>query len=222
MTGSLNVFLTETRDSVPAETEGSLQLRNRRIQGYLRKPARLTTTLLVGMALVFGVGITTQGTASAAIVTCSGVGFQHCLQPNITTLARNTTTCPGSNQWFTGTDSSTNIGWTWANGGNACVRVDYYPVLASNCTYTFYVPDNHASANIIFGYWTSDGVKHYFPALNENPTSGWNTLNAVGSNGFLIPVSNVTRISFQDNDGQTGIQMAWGMSANYGIGQQCG
>lgn len=146
---------------------------------------------------------------------CTDTSSQACLSPFITVLENNTSACPGNQQYFTATDLAGNpIYWTYSNGSHACVSVDYYPVSTATCRYWFYVPEGHATANVIFGYWTTDGVKHYAPTLNENPVFGWQP---------IFTSANVTRINFQDNNGQTpgSTEIGWGAEAADGLAQTC-
>jgi hypothetical protein len=99
------------------------------------------------------------------------------------------------------------VNWTWSNGGKACLKAQYNPPAnGGNCAFYFYVPSNYATANVVFGYWTTDGVKHY-ASLNEAQVSGWT---------FAFRARNVNRIEFQDNNGQTGTQIGWGANNNFG------
>jgi GH25 family lysozyme M1 (1,4-beta-N-acetylmuramidase) len=136
------------------------------------------------------------------------------LAPTVTVLASNTTACQGTQQYYTGTDGAgVPIDWTYANGTTACVKVGYAPhATSATCSFSFYVPDGEATAQITFGYWTTDGVKHY-AGLNENPVIGWQQ---------VFSAANVNRIEFQDNDGQAyPLQIGWGSSAAYGMRQTC-
>jgi hypothetical protein len=136
------------------------------------------------------------------------------LTAHTTTLARNTSNCPGANQYFSGADlNGVPIDWTYANGGSACVRVTYNPrITADVCDFYYFVPTGDATANIIFGYWTTDGQKHY-ASLDEGPRDGWY---------YLFSSANVTSVQFQDNNGQAyPLQLGWGTDYAHGLNQFC-
>lgn len=99
------------------------------------------------------------------------------------------------NVFFSATDSTGRaIHWTYANGSTACLKVAYTPQdTGLACRFQFYVPTPYGTANVVFGYWTDDGVKHY-ASLNEDPVTGWQQ---------VFVAAHVTRIEFQDNDGDS-------------------
>lgn len=172
--------------------------------------AAATAVLCAGSAVV------TAGTASAALVdNCGQMGWAICSEASVTELEKNTANCPGQGQYFLGDDSSTAIDWTYSNGNHPCVRVDFPIDDGTSCDFFFYVPNAHATTrHLVFGYWTSDGAKHYFPTVDENSTYGWKKLTT-------SQIDHVTRISFQDNDGEPGTQIGWGSQPLYGIGEAC-
>lgn len=136
------------------------------------------------------------------------------LKAHTTTLARNTTNCPGNDQYFPDHDvNGVAIDRTYANGGNACVQVAYLPrTTSASCAFRFWVPSGHATARIVFGYWTTDGVKHYV-GLDEAPRDGWYT---------IFTSANVTAINFQDNNGQAyPLEIGWGTDRYHGMRQEC-
>jgi hypothetical protein len=129
-------------------------------------------------------------------------------------LANNTANCPGTSQYFSDNDvNGVAITWTYANGSHACVKVTYTPrTTSSYCAFRFFVPSGHATANVIFGYWTTDGVKHY-ASLDEAPRDGWYT---------VFSSANVTSVGFQDNNGQAyPLQIGWGTDRYHGMRQEC-
>jgi hypothetical protein len=136
------------------------------------------------------------------------------LSQSISNLETNTSACPGYEQYFSGTDvNGVPIWWTYAGGSHACVRVRYTTrVTTSSCTFKFFVPTGHATAVIYFGYWTTDGVKHY-ASIDEGPREGWYN---------IFSSANVTRIEFQDNNGQAyPLQIGWGRDYWHRLVQQC-
>jgi hypothetical protein len=136
------------------------------------------------------------------------------LEQSTTVLESNTSACQGSTQYFAATDySGVPVFWTYANGSHPCIRVTYHPrTTTSTCTFQFYVPNGFATANVIFGYWTTDGVKHY-ASIDENPRQGWYT---------IFSSANVTLINFQDNNGQAyPLRLGWGYDHAHGLIQQC-
>jgi hypothetical protein len=136
------------------------------------------------------------------------------LRAQVTVLEHDTSGCPGATQYFNDTDLwGTPISWTYANGSHACVRVAYTPrTTTATCSFKFYVPSGHATAAPIFGYWTTDGVKHY-AKLDESPVEGWQS---------VFSSANVTAINFQDNNGQSyPLEIGWGSGAAYGMRQVC-
>jgi hypothetical protein len=136
------------------------------------------------------------------------------LTARVTTLEWNTSSCPGTAEYFPGNDlNGVPIDWTYANGGHPCVRVAYVPrTTADSCTFRFFVPTGDATANVIFGYWTTDGQKHY-ASLDEGPRDGWYN---------IFSSANVTSVQFQDNNGQAyPLQLGWGSDYSHGLAQDC-
>jgi hypothetical protein len=116
--------------------------------------------------------------------------------------------------------------WTYSNGSHACIQVNYYPVTETgyNCYFYFYVPDNgYANAHITFGWWDTGGTKHYANVVNENVLSGWTQLQMNDPNGFTGGAVGVTKIQFQDNNGDAAgsSYIGWGVSSSFGIEEVC-
>jgi hypothetical protein len=184
---------------------------------------QVTSTMRIAAALVASVlaavlGITATGgpavagppaPRTASVSPCNG---WYCLGPSVTVLESNTTACQGSTQYFGGTDhNGVGVNWTYSNGGHACVNVSYRPAYTSlSCSFWIYVPNEYATATVYFGYW-SNGVKRIV-SLNEATVDGW---------VYLFNAPYVSKIDFQDNNGQTGTRIGWGSSATYGIAQYC-
>lgn len=168
-------------------------------------------------------GWTGQTSSCAALTGTDGSVGAGCLQPSVQTLERNDANCPGNDQYFPATDGyGKPIQWTYSNGSHACIKVSYstpFPITLGDCEYWFYAPAGHATGTIYFGYWVG-GAKHIF-ALNENPVEGWRPLFTDFQNGVFGVNQQPTRIEFQDNNGQTGNQIAWGANNQYGIIQTC-
>lgn len=136
------------------------------------------------------------------------------LSESVTQLETGTSACPGDTEYFSATDAyGVPIWWTYAAGSHPCIRVAYTPrVTTSSCTFKFYVPAGHATAVVYFGYWTTDGVKHY-ASIDEGPREGWYN---------VFTSANVNRIEFQDNDGQAyPLQLGWGSDYWHRLVQQC-
>lgn len=184
----------------------------------------LSTLSLAGVGL-----IAIPAAAQASATACAGgLGSTYCLGPVNDTLSTSGPYCTpfsDGNEWQSYTDANgVHQLWTYSNGSNACIQINYYPVIEDeNCYFSFYVPDNgYANGKIVFGWWDTSGNKHYATAVDENTSSGWVELD-MGSAGFLGGASDVSRISFQDNNGQTAgsTYIGWGNSDLYGIQQVC-
>lgn len=186
----------------------------------MKRLALAAAVLAAGSATVLA-----PGSAEAAITATacsSNVPGQHCLGPATLTLSSALPYCePFSDgyEWQTYVDrNGVKQLWTYSNGSNACVQVNYTPYNTSaTCTFKFYVPyDGYADADITFGWWDGSNTKHTV-TINEatSPASGWVTV-------FSAP--NVRHISFQDNNGQTpgAYYLGWGDSAAFGFWQDCG
>jgi hypothetical protein len=92
------------------------------------------------------------------------------------------------------------------------VRVAFTPAVTSaNCQFWFYVPDGHATATVIFGYWNTAGNKFY-KSIDENPVTGWQ---------HLFDAANVRAVNFQDNNGGSGTQIGWSSHHDFGLWQVC-
>lgn len=136
------------------------------------------------------------------------------LKPQTAVVESGTSACPGSQQYFSATDAyGVPIFWTYANGTHACVRVTYTPrTTSTTCNFRFYVPAGYATAHLILGYRTSDGVMHY-SNLDEYQIEGWHSAFAA---------ANVTSILFSDNDNDAyPRQIGWGSDYAHGISQEC-
>ncbi len=93
----------------------------------------------------------------------------------------------------------------------------------TGCAFFFYVPqDGFANAHISFGWWNSSG-KHFAARFDEAPTYGWNVLYMNGASDPSYLAGGVTKIQFQDNNGDTpgSTVIGWGASAAYGIEAIC-
>ncbi|MEV6971332.1 hypothetical protein AB0M47_40170 [Hamadaea sp. NPDC051192] len=147
--------------------------------------------------------------------TCNQPGY---FAPSEYVWDRNSTSCPGNDQFFTATDGTgAPIHWTYANGSNRCVTISYNPdtSASANCRFEFYVPNAHATGQIAFKFFYTEGdaPKTFTNWVDENPVSGWQTIGQA---------SNVYRIEFTDANGQTaGPQLGWGADANHGIRRSC-
>ncbi|MET9341262.1 hypothetical protein [Nonomuraea sp. NPDC003804] len=129
--------------------------------------------------------------------------------PYVTTLERNTTACPGNDQYFSGWDTQRPIEWTYTNGDHACIEVQYKVAFtAANCAYQFYVPDRQATGYIDFwvegitneghGTWGTNA------GINEIDKEGWYT---------IYTGDRVTSIKFWDR-GPKGYTLGWGKYAS--------
>jgi hypothetical protein len=88
-----------------------------------------------------------------------------------------------------------------------CIEVEYTMVpVSSACSFFFYIPKGNATAHVNFR-WQAGGATHSAAALNEAPDSGWVQIN-MGGSGALA--ANVSRISFTDNNGESGTKIGWG------------
>jgi hypothetical protein len=137
--------------------------------------------------------------------------------PTVTVLGSNTSTCPGNQQYFTATDhSGVAIDWTYANGSNQCVQVAYAPEMTtSNCTFSFYVPNGHATGVIYFRVgFLLNGNPHFTTySLDENPVQGYQQ---------LFNRANVFSVTFGDNNGQNyPTQLGWASGVDHGLLQTC-
>lgn len=189
-------------------------------------------TVTAAALAVAGAGmIAIPATAQAATTPCSGDSMTFCLGPvndTLSTASPNCTPFADGQEWQSFDDANgVSQLWTYSNGSNACIQINYYPQVESgyNCYYYFYVPDNgYANGKITFGWWDTSGAKHYAAPVDEStsPSTGWVQLD-MGPGGFLGGASNVTRISFQDNNGQTpgSTYLGWGDSNIYGIQEVC-
>jgi hypothetical protein len=74
-----------------------------------------------------------------------------------------------------------------------------------------------------YGWWDSSGTKHYASVVDENTNDVWYYLNMNQPGASGGTAEGVTRISFQDNNGQApgSTYIGWGNSASYGIDQLC-
>ncbi len=191
-------------------------------------------TVLAAVVAVLVAPLSAQAAGSAeasplAVQACSGGELDFCLAPQNLVLSSSAPYCtPFSDglEWQSYTDANgVQQLWTYSNGSHACIQINYYPTLENyNCYYYFYVPANgYANGDIVFGWWDSSGVKHYATVVNENDVSGWVQLEMNDPNGISGGASNVTKISFQDNNGQTAgsTVMGWGNSSAYGIEEFC-
>jgi hypothetical protein len=125
-------------------------------------------------------------------------------------------TCPGgSKQWLDATDlNNVPIHYTFANDTRACMRVRYdmYPT-TTTCAFWMYVPKKYATGDITFGWWDTNGDKHYW-WINENAVDGWQ---------YIFSASMVTRIEWQDNNGQfvNSTALGWSSEDEHGFAQRC-
>jgi hypothetical protein len=136
------------------------------------------------------------------------------LQAQVTVQESNTTSCPGTSEYFTANDlNGVPVNWTYANGSHPCIRVSYAPRSTSqDCIFDFFVPTGYATANIIFSYTTADGATHS-ASLNEAPLDGWY---------YVFDAANVTHIEFRDNNGQAyPTEIGWGSDYLHGFTQTC-
>ena len=157
-------------------------------------------------------------------------GF-YCLAPQNIVLSTSPPHCqpfPDGREWQDFTDGNgVHQLWTYSNGGNACIQVNYYPPADSRaCYYSFYIPFNgYADAHITFGWWDNNGVKHYANVVDEKPNSGWYQLYMNGGSGVIDKASaiNVKKIQFQDNNGDApgSSVIGWGDSGSFGISELC-
>ncbi len=143
-------------------------------------------------------------------------GYGDLFPPTVTVLGNDTSTCPGTQQYFsTYDDSGVPIDWTYANGSNQCVEVSYTPTYTStSCAFDFYVPNGYATGyvDLKVGY-LANGDPHYVTYdLNENPVSGFQQ---------VFTLSDVFSVTFGDNDGQSGTQIGWGSNVAASLRQVC-
>lgn len=116
--------------------------------------------------------------------------------------------------------------WTYSNGSHACTQVNYnFGSSLSNdiCSFWFYVPvGGFANAHIAFGWWNSTG-KHFASWVDENTAEGWIQLNMNGPVRGSTDAIDVTRISFQDNNGDApgSTVIGWGDDPQHGLTVQC-
>jgi uncharacterized protein with LGFP repeats len=166
----------------------------------------------------FQYGYIVWANGQANVYRTGGGGGGGTMPPTVTTLERNTSACPGNDQFYSATDGNgAPINWTYATISHPCIRVSYTPVQTSlTCDYSFYVPNAHATGQIEFKFWwtASDGVPKSFTIwLNENPVSGFQ---------HLVNASNVYRIEFTDANGQgSPYQIGWGADTGHGMRQIC-
>jgi hypothetical protein len=150
-----------------------------------------------------------RGTATA----CSGLSAVVCTGGTATVLD---STCPGGQQqWYDATDGN-NVAVHYTNSGDtrACMRVRYdmYPTSRS-CSFWMYIPKGYATGSITFGWWDTNNVKHYW-SIDENYVDGWQ---------FIFNAANLTRIEWQDNNGQqtNSRYLGWSSDNQHGFAQRC-
>jgi streptogrisin D len=157
-------------------------------------------------------GTATQDWSGLNTLTASGDLFP----PAVTVLHNNTTSCPGTQQYFSTHDGNgVPIDWTYANGSYQCVQVSYTPTYTSaSCSFDFYVPNADATGNVDFKVaYTVNGNPHSATyVLNENPVSGFT---------HVFTLANVVSVTFGDNDGQKGTQIGWGSNVAASLRQTC-
>ena len=196
------------------------------------KISRRLAAVLIAVASVLTALLFAAAPAQAAASACNTAENNYCLAPSIVTLSTASPNCtPFSNgkeyQVYNNPVDGVQQDWTYSNGTNACIQVNYTTsaaVQANQCAFYFYVPqDGNANADIVFGWWDQSGVKHYATLFDESPVYGWQVLHMNGPNDDIYIAGGVTRISFQDNNGQTpgADVLGWGDSASYGIDAVC-
>jgi hypothetical protein len=172
--------------------------------------------------------ITAQATVSPDLQPCSDNQLEHCLAPQNIELSTSPPYCqtfPNGLEWepFTDHNHVAQL-YTFSNGSHACIQVNYYPVVNNrNCYYSFYVPDNgYANAHVVIGWWNTSRKK-YYTSVPEATSAGWYDLNMNDPSGISGGAVNVTKISFQDNNGQTpgSTYIGWGNESGYEMEQFC-
>jgi hypothetical protein len=102
--------------------------------------------------------------------------------------------------------------WTYANGGQWCVRADWYitpPPKGEFCTLRFYVPLENATADLAVGLVGAAGNKIIAQVQEENVFGYVNLIDSTQSNN--IPINHV---NIGDNNGQAyPTQIGWGTFA---------
>jgi hypothetical protein len=229
---------------LPTDVRTVAALFHTRIQGAVLKTDHRTTSalctrvilVLAPIITVFGlVNPTTASAASGSLSPCQSIpsAYQYCVgasQPiDLSTAPPYCTPFSNGLEYQTGYKDANGVSqdWTYSNGSHACVQVNYHPVIDTThaCYYFFYVPDNGwANADITFGWWDTNGVKHYANVENEANDSGWVELHMNGTN-VIDPAQaiGVEKIQFQDNNGQTpgSAYIGWATPSNYGIEEMC-
>ena len=127
----------------------------------------------------FSPAVTGSSSKCSDVVAQSGGVNSTCSGPNDSTIGTNCTPFPNGQQWQDYIDGNgVPSQWTYSNGSQACVRVTYHvTVTNTSCSFWFYIPRGHATANIFFGWWDGNEMKHFAATVNEDPVDGWQQLN---------------------------------------------
>ncbi|MCO6010516.1 hypothetical protein NE236_36710 [Actinoallomurus purpureus] len=177
---------------------------------------RLLPTALAAAACAVAVLIPGMSSASAAAVDhdeCVESANHYCIAPHVAATGDQ---CPGT-QYFPANDAyGVPMHWTYSNDTVACVRVDYsYDISIrsqKSCQYWFYVPAGHATAPVVFGYWTRPWSIKHTVRLDENAHEGWT---------HVFDAAEVFDIQFQDNNGTNAGAIGWGDGSRYGWSVWC-
>ena len=107
------------------------------------------------------------------------------------------------------------INWTFntQQPGRVCVTVTYITSVRSPCGFSFYVPKDHATGDIVFQASTSSGTVIF--TLNENSTDGWKTI--------FGNTQNISRIIFTDVNSQktNSVELGWGRTSSFSLKEVC-
>jgi hypothetical protein len=150
--------------------------------------------------------------AASALLPLSGAAYAQAADPEhgLPLVTANPACGAVTDNYFGFTDDQdAPSAWTYANGSQWCVRVDWYvtpPPRGEDCRLQFYVPVGNATADLAVGLFDAAG-NEIIARVQEDGASGY--VNLIDSTPYTnIPINHV---NIGDNNGQAyPTRIGWG------------